>query len=61
MAKLTDVDAPKIGRPKSEEPKGSPVTTWLKQEEHDRLIQLAQKHETTISSLVRSLLIVKLR
>ena len=60
MAKLTDVDAPKIGRPKSEEP-GSPVMTWLKQSEHDRLIELAKKHETTISSLVRQFVILKLR
>lgn len=59
MAKLTDAP-PKLGRPRAEEP-GSAVTTWLRQSEHDRLIQLANKHETTVSQLVRSLLMVKLR
>lgn len=59
MAKLSHAQKP-IGRPRAEEP-GSAVTTWLRQSEHDKLIRLANKHETTISSLVRSLLILKLR
>lgn len=58
MAMLTNVP-PKLGRPRVEEP-GSAVTTWLRQREHDQLIRLAQKHETTVSALVRSLLILKL-
>lgn len=62
MAKtLLQSDAPKpIGRPRADEP-GSAVTTWLKQSEHDRLAKLAAKHEVTISKLVRSLLIMRLR
>lgn len=59
MATLTNAPKP-IGRPRAEEP-GSSVTTWLRQSEHDRLIKMANKHETTISALVRSLLILKLR
>lgn len=47
------------GRPPGEEP-GSPVMTWLRQSEHDRLIRLANSREQTVSSLVRSLLILRL-
>lgn len=42
------------GRPKAEEPSGS-VTTWLREGEHDRLIELAKREEKTISALVREL------
>jgi hypothetical protein len=45
----------KRGRPPVAEP-GSAVSTWLRQGEHDQLIRLAQEHETTVSSLVRQLL-----
>jgi hypothetical protein len=48
------------GRPRVEEP-GTSVSTWLRPGEHDKLIQLANKHDTTISALVRQLLILKLR
>jgi hypothetical protein len=47
------------GRPKVDEPRAS-VSTWLPASEHDRLIKLAQKHEQSISSMVRSLLMLKL-
>lgn len=53
------VDPPKRGRPRLDEP-GSTVSTWLRPAEHDRLIRLAQKHEQTVSQLVRSLLILRL-
>jgi|SoimicMinimDraft_17_1059745.scaffolds.fasta_scaffold78703_2 hypothetical protein len=43
---------PKRGRPPVAEP-GSSVSTWLRQGEHDELIRLAQQHDTTVSSLVR--------
>ncbi len=47
------------GRPRMDEP-GSAVTTWLRPDEHDRLIKLANAREQTVSSLVRSLLILRL-
>ena len=34
--------------------------TWLRPGEHDQLIRLAKQHETTVSSLVRQLLNLKL-
>ena len=43
------------GRPKVDDPAGSSVTTWLRPEEHDRLIELAKLEEKTISALVREL------
>lgn len=49
------------GRPRVNEPKGSAVSTWLCKSEHDRLAQLAIRRETSISSLVRSLLLSQLR
>lgn len=57
---MAEAQTPKQrGRPPVADPK-SPVTTWLRQSEHDRLIRLAEKRETSVSSLVRSLLILKL-
>jgi hypothetical protein len=47
------------GRPPVEE-KGTSVSTWLRPSEHDKLIKLAHKHETSISSLVRQLLTLRL-
>ena len=47
------------GRPKVEEPRAA-VSTWLPANEHDRLIQLANKHETSVSALVRHLLKLRL-
>jgi hypothetical protein len=55
MTKPPDDPPGKRGRPPVTEP-GSAVSTWLRQGEHDRLIQLAQQRETTVSSLVRQLL-----
>lgn len=52
-------EQPRPGRPKSSDP-GSPVMTWLRQSEHDRLIRLAQAHNTTVSALVRKIVILKL-
>ena len=49
-----------VGRPKASDPKGSSVTTWIGKAEHDQLIRLANQHETSVSSLVRSLLMLKL-
>jgi len=48
------------GRPRNAEPYSS-VTTWLPTGAHDKLIRLAAEQETSISALVRSLLLLKLR
>ena len=48
------------GRPRAEHPLRSPVTTHLPTTAHDRLIVLAQKHEVSVSALVRSLLILQI-
>jgi hypothetical protein len=47
------------GTPRVDEPRTS-VSTWLPASEYDRLNRLAQKHERSISSMVRSLLMLKL-
>jgi hypothetical protein len=44
------------GRPKTEEPAGTSVTTWLRISEYDRLMALAKREEQTLSALVRELL-----
>ncbi len=50
----------KRGRPRTDEPCTS-VSTWLPASHHDRLIQLAQSRDQSVSSLVRQLLIFRLR
>lgn len=45
------------GRPRVAEP-GESVSTWLTVKEHDRVIALAKTEEVSISSLVRSLLML---
>lgn len=60
MAKDQDDTPRPRGRPKADEP-GTSVSTWLRPNEHDRLIRLANQKETSVSSLVRELLIPKLR
>jgi len=52
-------EKPLRGRPKSSEPSNT-VSTWLPAAEHDKLIKLANKQETSVSSLVRQLLAYKL-
>lgn len=43
------------GRPKSPEPR-TPVTTWVKPSEYERLRKLARANDQSVSSLVSSLL-----
>lgn len=50
----------KPGRPHVREP-GSSVTTWLPQTDHDHLIQLAQRHDLSVSALMRQLITRHLR
>ena len=47
------------GRPKVDEP-GTSVSTWLRPDEHDRLIRLANKQETSVSALLRQIVITRL-
>jgi len=48
------------GRPRVTEP-GSCVSTWVRQTDHDRLIQLAKKYDLTVSQVVARLLARTLR
>jgi len=50
----------KGGRPRAEVP-GTRITTWVSTPDYDRLFRLAQKHDTSISGIVRALLNLKLR
>lgn len=47
------------GRPKASEPR-STVSTRLHSQHHDRLIQLAHRHETSVSAVVRRLIVTQL-
>lgn len=62
MAKDTaDSVAPRPrGRPRVDEPL-SHVSTRLPIPYHDRLIQLAKQQDTSVSQMVRQLLVLKLR
>ena len=58
---MADDTAPKPrGRPRVEE-QGTCVSAWVRPNEYDRLVKMANARETSVSSLVRSLLILKLR
>lgn len=46
----------KRGRPKAEQPSGT-VCTWLPVQKHDRLVQMAQDRQVTVSALVRNILV----
>ncbi len=47
------------GRPRQEIPLTS-LTTWIPPVLHDRLMQIAQQRDQSVSSLVRQVLILKL-
>lgn len=47
------------GRPRACEPR-STVSVWLPASAHDRLIELAKRHEMSISATIRQLLIIRL-
>jgi hypothetical protein len=47
------------GRPRTTEPM-VPVTTWVREREYDRLCRLANQNDVKVSSLIRSLLILRL-
>jgi hypothetical protein len=50
---------PRRGRPRAAE-RGVNVSTWLRESEYDKLIRLASQRREPVSSLVRSLLILRL-
>lgn len=51
---------PRRGRPQADEP-GTTVSAWLRNSEHDQLVRLANKQDTSVSSLVRTLVVQRLR
>ena len=48
------------GRPRNLAPSNS-VSTWLPADTHDKLIRLAAHEETSVSALLRRLVILRLR
>lgn len=56
---LVVLDKRRGGRPRAEEP-GSRVSVWLPASTHDRLIKLANQKDVSVSSLVRTLLTLKI-
>ena len=48
------------GRPRSAEPSTS-VCTWLPESYHDRLIKIAKHRRTSVSSVVKDIVIRQLR
>lgn len=48
------------GRPKLAEPSGISLTTWLRPSQYDQLARLAAKHDVSLSSLARDLLLKRL-
>jgi len=57
---LPDEEPVHRGRPRNAEPSSS-VSTWLTAGAHDKLIQLANEQDVSISALVRSLLMLRIR
>lgn len=47
------------GRPRCNEP-STALSAWVKTSEYDRLVALANKRETSVSALVRQLIVLKL-
>lgn len=50
---------PKGGRPRLEVP-GIRVSTWVSAPDYDRLLDLANRHEKSLSGVIRELLKLKL-
>jgi len=53
-------DKAQRGRPRSKDP-SSPVSTRVPEAYHDRIIQLAAKHDVSVSRMVKTLLVLQLR
>jgi len=52
-------DTPRRGRPKASDP-GASLSTWLRGSEYDKLVQLAKKHDTSVSALARQIIVRRL-
>lgn len=48
------------GRPRNSKPH-SVVSTWITQAHHDRLCQIAQRRGESVSSLLRRVIVLKLK
>lgn len=59
MAQTTDTPKGR-GRPKAAEPRKVPVTTWVRPSEYDTLVKMANKRDENLSTLIRSLLKLRL-
>ena len=57
---LSASDRPRRGRPRAEEPCTS-VSTWMPDRYHDRLIEMANEKNVSVSRLVRHLLVIQLK
>lgn len=55
-----DEPARRLGRPHAAD-KGASVTTWVRVRDYDKLLELAKKHDKSISGVVRDLLRLRLR
>lgn len=61
MAKEPETMQRPRGRPRADEPLSTSVSAWVRPNEYDRLVKMANQREQSVSALVRSLLIMKLR
>ena len=50
---------PKRGRPRAAEPSTN-VCTWLKTKDYDRLLRLAARRDTSVSAILRRLVVTRL-
>lgn len=63
MAETVAPDEParrRRGRPNAPD-NGVPVTTWLRGRDYDRLLELAKRHDKSLSGVVRDLLRLRLK
>lgn len=57
---MSDDKKNKGGRPRVDPP-GVRVSTFVRSPDYDRLLKLAQRHETSVSGIVRDLLRLQLK
>lgn len=56
----TPIGVRKRGRPRAKSPL-TPVTAWISPRVHDRLARLAIKHDVSVSSVVRRVIVLALK
>jgi hypothetical protein len=59
MSDKTPLQRPR-GRPKADE-SSTRVSSWVRDSEYDRLVKMANQREQSVSKLVRSLLMMRLK